>query len=330
MMKRYQKTTKIPKLCFSFFLIAIMVISGMNFQPNRKVHAAATMKGYTIGTSNTRVYSNSGLTTGMGWIYPSDEVIIREVTNQYCYVTYPVTGGTKSGYIATGAILLSNSGISKTATATVTTYRRANSNQTYGYVAKGDSVLVLGTRGSYTQIRYPVSGGYKFAFISTANANRYLSSNSSSSNNRSSNSRTTAAVSNGWYYIKSAINSNYVLDIAGGSSYAGANLQIYGKNNSSAQMFYLERNSAGYYTLTAKCSGMNVDVWQNYKYNGCNVVQSTKHGGANQQWKIYKTSDGCYSFQSRSNSFFPFLLGCSKKPAGFTKQSAICTWLFFF
>lgn len=186
MMKANQK---IQKVCLSFLLIIAMVISGMNSGESRKFYAAVTVKGYTIATSNTRVYSNPGLTIGKGWIYPSDEVILNKITNSYCYVTYPINGGgTKSGYIATSTMLLSTNSISKTATAKITTYRRDNSSQSYGYVSKGDSVLILGTRGNYTQIRYPVSGGYKFAFISTTNANRYLVSNSSGSSGHSSNS----------------------------------------------------------------------------------------------------------------------------------------------
>lgn len=64
---------------------------------------------------------------------------------------------------------------------TVTTYRRASANQSYGYIAKGDSAKVLGASGSYTQIKYPVSGGYKYAFIRTTDLNTYLLSGTASS-----------------------------------------------------------------------------------------------------------------------------------------------------
>ena len=41
-------------------------------------------------------------------------------------------------------------------------------------MAVNDVVKVLGTYGNYTQVKYPVSGGYKYAFITTANANAYI------------------------------------------------------------------------------------------------------------------------------------------------------------
>lgn len=57
--------------------------------------------------------------------------------------------------------------------------------QTSGYVSRGDRVMILGSKNGYTQIKYPVKGGYKYAFVSTANANRYImkSGNSSSVSN---------------------------------------------------------------------------------------------------------------------------------------------------
>ena len=49
----------------------------------------------------------------------------------------------------------------------------------YGYISKGDQVMVLGTSGNYTQVKYPVSGGYKYAFVTKANADKYIINNSS-------------------------------------------------------------------------------------------------------------------------------------------------------
>ena len=46
---------------------------------------------------------------------------------------------------------------------------------------------------------------------------------------------------NDYYYICSAINRNYVLDVKKGVAAAGTNIQLYKRNNSVAQRWYLER-----------------------------------------------------------------------------------------
>lgn len=142
-------------------------------------YAASTTKGYTISSSNVTVYSDTACTKVLGTIYPTDECTIETVTSSYIKVTYPVSSGTKTGYVKTSVFLTATSGKTVTATGRVTTYRRASTANTYGYIAEGDSVLVLGTSGSFTQVKYPVSGGYKYAFVLTTDANKYLSGSSS-------------------------------------------------------------------------------------------------------------------------------------------------------
>lgn len=139
--------------------------------------AGDTRKCYTISSSNTTAYSNTGLSSKLGTIYPTDELTVLEVTSKYCRVTYPTSKGSKTGYIPTSAILTGTSSSNKkTATAKITTYRRNSASNTYGSIYNGDLVSVLGTKGSYTQVKYPVSGGFKYAFITTSDANKYLES----------------------------------------------------------------------------------------------------------------------------------------------------------
>lgn len=109
----------------------------------------------------------------------------------------------------------------------------------------------------------------------------------------------------GYYVIKSSLDTNYVLEIEGALTSAGANCQIYQRNSSTGQIFYIKKISDGYYTITVKCSNINLDVLENGMTSGTNICQSTSHGGENQQRKIYKnTSLGTYQFQARSNSLY--------------------------
>lgn len=143
--------------------------------------AAGTRKCYTLSAENTPVYSDSTLNVKIGSIFGSDEVTVLEVTGSWCRVSYPISGGrTKTGYIRTSAILLGTGGESYTARAKITTSRRPG-GAAYGYIATGDPVTVLGTIGAYTQVKYPVSGGYKYALIPTSAANQYIYPNSRNS-----------------------------------------------------------------------------------------------------------------------------------------------------
>lgn len=136
--------------------------------------AATVKKCYTIRNSNTRVYSNKALTSGKGWIFPSDQITVYTVTSRYCYVGYPVSRGIKKGYIATSAILLSTGGTTyKNNGGSFNTYIRPGAGK-YGTSTKGDSVTILGTSGKYTQIKYNVSNYYKYAFALTSDINKYV------------------------------------------------------------------------------------------------------------------------------------------------------------
>ena len=160
---------KIAKVVVCSVMALVLTASGVNI-PNMHTDenvvvakAASVRKCFTICNWNTRVYSNSALTIGTGWIYPSDEVTVYTVTGRYCYVGYPTRRGTRKGYIATNAVLLSTGGSTYRNTGgSFTTYRRIGGAK-YGTSTKGDSVTILGTSGSYTQIKYNVASGYKLS-----------------------------------------------------------------------------------------------------------------------------------------------------------------------
>ena len=98
-----------------FICLALIILAGsFAIGTNVKKAGAATRKCYTINTSNTRVYSNTGLTRGYGWIYPTDQVTVITVTGRYSKVSYPAGNRTKTGYISTGAILTATGGTTYT------------------------------------------------------------------------------------------------------------------------------------------------------------------------------------------------------------------------
>ena len=167
---------RIKKQIFSIIIAFCMAIASLaGLKLNSSTAAAATIrKCYTINTGNTRVYSNTALTRGYGWIYPTDIVTVYTVTDRYSYVGYPAGNHVKKGYIATSAILLSTGGNTyKNNVGSFDTYIRPGAGK-FGTSTKGDTITILGTSGAYTQIKYNVSNYYKYAFALTSDIDKYV------------------------------------------------------------------------------------------------------------------------------------------------------------
>ena len=170
------------KQAISLLLCVCIMASGMAIV---KAQAAAEVRvGYLINNANQAVYAEKAMTKKIGTMYGSDEGTISEVTNKTVRVKYPVKGGTKSGYIPRSAVLVDTSTTQKKAMANMTAYKRPSTKEKFGEIYKNDKVFVVGSksRNGFVQVRYPIgSNKYKYAWITTANAQKYLSSASTSS-----------------------------------------------------------------------------------------------------------------------------------------------------
>lgn len=93
-----------------------------------------------------------------------------------------------------------------------------------------------------------------------------------------------------YYYLESALDSSMVVDVSGGSKSDGANIQLYKKNGTNAQLFRIARNGSGYYTFINKGSNKAIDVYGAYTHCGANVNQWSQNNTSAQQWKIYTAS----------------------------------------
>ncbi len=171
----------------SFAMFFSFVLSGLHAP--EPVDAASRRKCFTINDSNTTVFSDVGLTRKKGAIFGSDEVTVIEVHDRYSKVSYSTARGTKTGYIFTNAILTAVTGNSYTASAKVYTFKRPGGSS-YGYIDPGDTVTVFGSVSSYTQVKYPVGGGYKYAFIKTEDAQNYITGSANNNDNNTSHTNT--------------------------------------------------------------------------------------------------------------------------------------------
>lgn len=105
-------------------------------------------------------------------------------------------------------------------------------------------------------------------------------------------------VPNGRYFVNSALDYHYSLDIPGGSKTSGVMSQLYQGNQSSAQQFQFIRQSNGSYVITNVNSGLVLDVRYGVRQNDTPIIQHAENGSSAQQWFIRKNSDGMLYLQS--------------------------------
>lgn len=111
----------------------------------------------------------------------------------------------------------------------------------------------------------------------------------------------TPVIADGTYTIASALKSDMVLDVEGGSTADGAAIQIYTSNNTSAQKFTIKHVGSGYYTIVSLRSNKALDVVNSAinSSTGLGAVQQwATHGGAAQKWKAHVSGSGYFSFSS--------------------------------
>jgi beta-N-acetylglucosaminidase len=97
----------------------------------------------------------------------------------------------------------------------------------------------------------------------------------------------TSTVKNGLYVLETKLSSSAVLDIAGGSSANGANVQIHQKNNTFAQKFNVTFDAdTGYYTITNVMSKKALDVASAAAWPGANVIMHSSNKTKAQMWAI--------------------------------------------
>lgn len=105
-------------------------------------------------------------------------------------------------------------------------------------------------------------------------------------------------IEDGTYVLRSALRSDRVIDISGGSLVDSANVQLYGDNNSSAQRFEVVYVGNGYYKIVNEKSGKSLDVSGGSARPEANLWQYTLNGTDAQLWKFIDAGKGYYYIKS--------------------------------
>ena len=106
-------------------------------------------------------------------------------------------------------------------------------------------------------------------------------------------------VPDGLYEVYSTLEVDKVIDVSGGSHNAknGTNIQIWNKNNTAAQRWYIKYERDGYYTIRNLQSGKSIDVEAAGDKNGTNIQAWSINDTCAQKWKILRIKNE-YTFIS--------------------------------
>jgi len=106
-------------------------------------------------------------------------------------------------------------------------------------------------------------------------------------------------LADGWYMIVCGSSDDRVLDINNWSQSNGGNLEIYKKNNTTNQRYYLKYMNNGYYTIGVLHSKKYLHVAGNY--SKANVHQWDGYNTDNALWEISSSQNGYYFIRNKAN-----------------------------
>ena len=136
--------------------------------------------------------------------------------------------------------------------------------------------------------RLAVSGG------KAANGSKLVTAAAASTNAQRFSLTAVNLLPNGYFELRSAASTGRTLDVSGGSSANGANVQVYAVNSTAAQAWYVQYVSGGYYKLLNDGSGKALEA------SGSNVRQNAYGGAAAQLWRPELQADGTFAFSNKA------------------------------
>jgi hypothetical protein len=107
-----------------------------------------------------------------------------------------------------------------------------------------------------------------------------------------------AVLGSGCYTVSTGLSSSKVLDVSGAGLLDMANVQVYSRNDTVAQTWYVSVDAKGFVTLTDVGSGKVLDVAGGSPLSGTNAWQYAGNGSAAQRWAVERNADGTLTLWS--------------------------------
>lgn len=169
--------------------------------------------------------------------------------------------------------------------------------------------------------KWVIKDNYDGTYSLIAKNNKYIDLNSGSTNNgtklwvyegnntkaqkfkllKTSEGTGVSTLDNGIYIIESALNTNKVLDVPGGNSSNGINLQIYDSNGTNAQKWQFSYVGNGIYKIVSlKDLTKSLDVAGGSVSKGSVLDLYDYNGTYAQEWLLKESEDGYYYIISNS------------------------------
>lgn len=121
---------------------------------------------------------------------------------------------------------------------------------------------------------------------------------------------------NGYYFIRSFSNTNYVLDVTSAANWNMANVQLYGFNGTDAQIWKITQDSNGFLTIINVSSGKALDVSKGITTNGNNIWQYEPNNSLAQKWIAVKNDNGSLTFVSAKDAEYCLDIWCGNISSG--------------
>ena len=122
----------------------------------------------------------------------------------------------------------------------------------------------------------------------------------------------TKTIESGTYEITTKVASNMLLDVSGGASTDGTNVQIWADANEKQQKFEVTYLGNGSYKITCKRSGKVLTVSESGTAYSSNVFQSTYKESLNQLWRIEKNNNEYYIVSEYNGRYLDVAGGSSE------------------
>lgn len=177
----------------------------------------------------------------------------------------------------------------------------SNGTRAQKWIVKRDGdgyriISALNSNYSLDLLNASINNGNNIQLYSNKNDNgqRWLFSKCESNSAKLDNlaKQNASVLSDGNYEIYSLKNTAYGLDIDNAAMHSCANVQLWKRNGTQAQLFSVTHDSKGYVTFTNVKSGKVLEVSKSIVNSGQNVWQNEKNGSMAQKWIVQNNGSG--------------------------------------